>query len=294
MTGVKNVRSFLSSYLEKDNSLGGHHLLVGEWPTLVTKFCADTPIADVILGHDFLRRQRCDIEMKDSSDILHVQSHGQSVAIARNKTVDSACGFNVILQESVVVPPCSEIEVMDCTSDIAKQKTWILQGKESKQCAVMVGRALVEPEGNQIPVHLLNPRDVEFPVSKGTTLAELESIPEGHAISALSQEFEIEPSPEHRRKLWEMVEGAKQSLSHEEKAKLFALLLEYHTLLATGDDDLGLTAKVQHKIDTANSLPIHQSVRRMLQLRRQEAKKLLDDMLADQLYSLQAVRGLHL
>ncbi len=40
MTGVKNVRSFLSSYLEKDNSLGGHHLLVGEWPTLVTKFCA--------------------------------------------------------------------------------------------------------------------------------------------------------------------------------------------------------------------------------------------------------------
>ncbi len=40
MTGVKNVRSFLSSYLEKDNSLGDHHLLVGEWPTLVTKFCA--------------------------------------------------------------------------------------------------------------------------------------------------------------------------------------------------------------------------------------------------------------
>ncbi len=126
---------------------------------------------------------------------------------------------------------------------------------------------------------LSNPRDVEVPVSKGTTLAELESIPEGHAILALSQEFEIEPSPEHRRKLWEMVEGAEQSLSHEEKAQLSALLLEYHTLLATGDDDLGRTAKVQHKIDTANSPPIRQSVRRMLQLRRQEAKKLLDDML---------------
>ncbi len=76
-----------------------------------------------------------------------------------------------------------------------------------------------------------------------------------------------------------MVEGAEQSLSHEEKAQLFALLLEYHTLLATGDDDLGRTAKVQHKIDTANSPPIRQSVWRMPQLRRQEAKKLLDDML---------------
>ncbi len=103
---------------------------------------ADTPIADVILGRDFLRSQRCVIEMKDSSDVLHVQSRGQSIAIAKNKTVDSACGFNVILQESVVVPPCSEIEVMGCTSDLAKQKTWIL----------------------------LNPRDVEVPVSKGTTL----------------------------------------------------------------------------------------------------------------------------
>ncbi len=208
----------------------------------VNVIVADTPIADVILGRDFLRSQRCAIEMKDSSDVLHVQSRGQSIAIAQNKTVDSACGFNVILQESVVVPPCSEIEVVGCTSDLAKQKTWILQGKESKRCAVMVGRALVEPEGNQIPVRLLNPRDVEVPVSKGTTLAELESIPDGHTISALSQEFEIEPSPEHRRKLWEMVEGAEQSLNHEEKAQLFALLLEYHTLLAIGDDDLGRTA----------------------------------------------------
>ncbi len=32
MTGVKNVRSFLSSYLEKDNSLGGHTFLWGSGP----------------------------------------------------------------------------------------------------------------------------------------------------------------------------------------------------------------------------------------------------------------------
>lgn len=229
---------------------------------------ADTPTADVILGRDFLRGQKCTIEMKESRDILHVQSRGQSVALAQDGTVDS---LNVILQESVVVPPCSEMEVMARTPDVAKQKTWIVQGRESKRCAVMVARALVEPEENLIPVRLLNPRDVEVSVSRGTILAELESVPETQSISAISQDCESEPSPEHRRKLWEMVEGAEQSLTEEEKSQLFALLLEYHMLFATGDDDLGRTAKVQHRIDTANSPPIRQSVRRMPQFCRQEA-----------------------
>ena len=76
-----------------------------------------------------------------------------------------------------------------------------------------------------------------------------------------------------------MVEGAEQLLSEEEKAQLFALLLQYHTFFATGDEDLGRTARVQHRIDTGDAPPIRQSVRRMPQLRRQEAKKLLDDML---------------
>ena len=77
-----------------------------------------------------------------------------------------------------------------------------------------------------------------------------------------------------------MVEESEQLLSEEEKTQLFALLLQYHTLFATGDGDLGRTARVQHRINTGDAPPIRQSVRRMPQLRRQEAKKLLDDMLS--------------
>ena len=164
----------------------------------------------------------------------------------------------------------------------ATQKTWLVQGKQSKRCAAMVARALVEPEGNQIPLRLLNPRDVEVPISKGTILAELERVPEQSTISAVSQQTESEPSEEHRRRLCEMVDDAGQSLSEEEKAQLFALLLEYHTLFATGDEDLGHTARVQHKIDTGETPPIRQGVRRMPPLRRQEAKKLLDGMLSSE------------
>ena len=80
----------------------------------------------------------------------------------------------------------------------------------------------------------LNPRDVEVPISKRTILAELERVPEQSTISAVSQQTESEPSEEHRRRLWEMVDDAGQSLSEEEKAQLFSLLLEYYTFLPPG------------------------------------------------------------
>ena len=51
-----------------------------------------------------------------------------------------------------------------------------------------------------------------------------------------------------------------ESLSEGEKAQLFALLLQYHTLFTSGDEDLGCTARVWHKIDAGDAPPICQSV----------------------------------
>ena len=248
---------------------------------------ADTPTADMILGRDFLRDQKCTIRMGTSSDSLHVQAQGKSISTAQSQApptqTPTQAPLNVVLQQSVTVPPRSEMEVMGHTPDQAVRKPWIMQGRESQRCPVMVARALVEPEGNSVPVRLLNPRDVEVSVTRGTILGELESIPRSCTVSTVSsepeRERESELTEEHRRRLWEMVEGAEQSLSEDEKAQLFALLLEYHMLFARGDDDLGCTAEVQHRIDTGNAPPVRQSVRRMPQLRRQEAKNLLDDML---------------
>ena len=58
----------------------------------------------------------------------------------------------------------------------------------------MVARTLVKPEGNSLPVRLLNPRDVEVSVAKGTILAEpMESVPECNHCN-----IEDEPTEEHR------------------------------------------------------------------------------------------------
>ena len=59
---------------------------------------------------------------------------------------------------------------------------------------------------------------------------------------------------------------AKQPLAEEKKQQLYALLLEYDSLFATGEQDVGHTSKVQHKIDTGINQPIRQSVHRVPQM----------------------------
>lgn len=97
---------------------------------------ADTPTADMILGRDFLHSQKCTIEMGDSDDTLHVRSRGHSISMARSQTPPRSSQpplLNVILQESVIVPPCSEMEVMGRTPDEAVQKPWLVQGGKSQR-----------------------------------------------------------------------------------------------------------------------------------------------------------------
>ena len=62
----------------------------------VTAVVADTPIADVILGRDFLRCQNCTIEMKNSSDVLYIKSRSRSIALVLNQSPCSSASLNVI------------------------------------------------------------------------------------------------------------------------------------------------------------------------------------------------------
>ena len=148
----------------------------------------------------------------------------------------------------------------------------------------MTARALVQPEACSVPLRLLNPREVEVTLPKGAVVAELESVAEDWLqeaiIAVVSGEKQVaEPSTEDRKRLCKLVERSEQCLIQNEQQQLFALLLEYHNILAIGPHDFGQTGRIHHKIDTGMAPPIRQHVRRIPQFRRQEAKKLLEDML---------------
>ena len=180
------------------------------------------------------------------------------------------------------------MEVMGSVPAAATSKTWVVQGKPQGRNAVMVARALVQPEACSIPLRLVNPRDEEVTIPRGTAVAELENVvaevegvpPGDVGVAVVSDDEEAgEPTEAHRKRLWELVEQSEQCLSQGEKEQLFALLLEYHDIFATGPHDLGQTGRIQHTINTGTAQPIRQQVRRVPQFRQQEAKKLLDDML---------------
>ena len=76
-----------------------------------------------------------------------------------------------------------------------------------------------------------------------------------------------------------MVEDGGEDLTQEQKQQFFLLLLANADVFAERDDP-GRTSLVKHRVDTGNSPPIRQPVRRIPLHKREEARHLLQDMLA--------------
>ena len=130
-----------------------------------------------------------------------------------------------------------------------------------KRNAVVVARAVVGPENEQIPVLILNPRTK--PVNlKREQIARMEPVIEEVAVAATTTQQPASPQP-----------------STEEQEQLLAALLGFPDIFSRGPDDLGRTAKIKHKVYTGNTAPICQQVRRILPIRQQETSKLLKEML---------------
>ena len=79
--------------------------------------------------------------------------------------------------------------------------------------------------------------------------------------------------------LWKLVEGGDGPLTEANKEQLFYLLGEYADIFAISKEDLGRTAKVQHRINTGNSHLIRQPLRRIPPAKREEVRQLLKEML---------------
>ena len=58
------------------------------------------------------------------------------------------------------------------------------------------------------------------------------------------------------------------------------LLCQFSSIISTSDLDIGRTCPVQHRIDTQSANPVKQPPRRLPFHRREEIKRILNDMLA--------------
>ena len=88
------------------------------------------------------------------------------MAIALDSKSPEACLINVVLDSTLQIPSCSEVEVMRRIPIAATHETWIVEGNTQRQSAVMVARAIVEPESTKVSIQLLNPRDEQVTIQK--------------------------------------------------------------------------------------------------------------------------------
>ena len=68
-------------------------------------------------------------------------------------------------------------------------------------------------------------------------------------------------------------------LNLQEQERLYTVLLEFSDVFAESPDDFGRTGRKKHEIDTGNSAPIRQHVRRVPPAKRDEVQRLLGEML---------------
>ena len=102
-------------------------------------------------------------------------------------------------------------------------------------------------------------------------------------VAPVSQSGAKEVDSGKQQMLWQLVEDCGQELCSGERDVFYHLLLTYADVLASSVSDLGRTDRLRHHIETGNSPPVRQSVRRIAPCRREEVKKLLNQMLEQEI-----------
>ena len=127
---------------------------------------------------------------------------------------------------------------------------WLVEGTASGASQLAVARAVVQPTSTTIPVCILNTSDEPATLYTGAVIAVLEPIGPPAEVDAVV-DTTPEASDDKREMLWQLFQDCG------------AELLAYYDVMASSTSDQGQTDRLRHHIDTGNSPPIRQPVRRI-------------------------------
>ena len=114
--------------------------------------------------------------MGKTSDTLHVKNRALYLPISKDLSSSITPIMKVSVKEQVKVAPLSEMEIMGKVTPATAGRTWMTGGRPQEHGAVIIARALIQPEACSSPLGVLNPREEEVTFPKGAVVAELESV----------------------------------------------------------------------------------------------------------------------
>jgi transposase InsO family protein/predicted aspartyl protease len=242
---------------------------------LLVSGLASDHIVEIILGNDFLQEHDALWNFRTGELILDGVKYklctGEPPRWCRRIVLQSDC--SVPGRTEAVLP--TKVMYNDLTTPIPARRQWITEAR-TMPCGLQISSAVL-PEGDiNIPVRVLNPSSHDIALKAGETISNLESV----EVCESDQERTTAGDDEYDALFVEMVNRVDSSVLTESRKQLFHLLKEFKSAFSRGENDLGRTHLATHCIDTADSRPVRQALRRQtpahMEAIRQHVRGMLD------------------
>jgi len=168
----------------------------------------------------------------------------------------------VVATERVTVPAQSQAIVagrveMNRMASESGGGVWTTEVSELKN-GVNVARAILPERLNSLPILVLNCSDEPCEINAETILTEL-------SLAQCTEQTEdktLKVGGQSYAHLSRLLEGLDTGVSDAQRAELMNTLREYADVFSTGELDLGETSLAAHRIDTGDSMPMRQTLKR--------------------------------
>ena len=246
---------------------------------------------EALLGMDFILQNGCILD--PAAGKIRVRSKpGMTLPLQSNvprcdaaKLCTTAC---VTLKETIKIPPLHEVEVNGTFTGELEPGPWLIESSGVPKKTVHVANAIVIPRNGMVTMRLMNSSCEPVTVYQGDLIARMELLKSSEVVTigCLSTEESLQSTdthtpqitPEKEKKLWEIVQGMGAELSSQERKRVFDLLVKYQAIFPQ-KGEIGKTKVLQHKICTGNAPPVRQRPRRTHFHQREESRKVLREML---------------
>ena len=254
---IKNLTLFTAG---RDLKMAGYHLGSVDLQIEDLSFREAVTVApikdDMLLGLDFLIKHRVDINLERKSLIVD----GNEIKFLTGENVkDTVRVARVIIRNRVVVPARSVLQ-LSCVTEKAMPQCVIEPNVDN----LISPFVLIDRCDSQPVMAFINCHDHHIVLKRnqlvGTATEILQVVPEVNIKKTeVCQSTNLNDIPSH---LQDLFKRSSQQLTSTQQLILKDLLCQYSDVFSSHEYDIGTFTAIEHGIDTGDSKPIKQRLRR--------------------------------
>src|SRR6266516_3276162 len=223
-----------------------------------TKALVSEFVNEGMLGHDWMRDNDCYWGFRAG----HIIIQSKTFAL-EGRELPEGRSCRVFAQDDIVVPGRSETVmtgkmIFDQVKNQQMNNGDLVTRPGVMDNGLFVARVVVPRHCTNIPIRVLNVTEKDIVLKKGAVLSDLETVQVVQTSDTRSPAVTVEDDS------WkeELMGRVSREVKGETRRELQQILEDYADCFTKSEFDLGRTTLVTHRLDTGNSRPIRQTLRR--------------------------------